>query len=299
MKNRRPRPATAWVLGSNGWTRGPAVARVSGHPTLSALPVSPSADRPLALVTGASAGIGRVFCDQLAAQGYDLILMARDAARLEQIAGELAGRHGIACEVFPADLAKDADIDRAVQRIAAEPRLTMLVNNAGFGTKGTLANTDRGRQEDMLRLHMMAPMRMSTAALPAMLAAKRGTIINVASVASWVTVPGGVNYSATKAYLRMFSEGLAQEVGPKGIVVQALCPGFTYSEFHDRAGVSRSSWPRWMWASSEMVVSASLAAAARGGPVVCVPGVQYKALVFLLKHFQWLMTPLRGRYRKD
>jgi short-subunit dehydrogenase len=132
-----------------------------------------------------------------------------------------------------------------------------------------------------------------------MIARKAGRIINVASVASWTTVPGGVNYSATKAYLRVFSEGLALELAGTGVRVQALCPGFTYSEFHDRAGVSRSAWPSWMWMSSEAVVDASLAQIAAGGPAVCVPGLQYKLLVFFLKHVQWLLTPLRGRYRKD
>jgi short-subunit dehydrogenase len=257
------------------------------------------AARPLALITGATAGIGRVFAERLAAQGYDLLLVARDGVRLAEFATDIASRHGVQAEGLAADLSQDADTDRLIARIQGDARLTMLVNNAGFGTKGTLAKTDVGAQDRMLRLHMLAPARMTQAALPGMIGRKMGRIINVASVASWTTVPGGVNYSATKAYLRMFSEGLALELGGTGVRVQALCPGFTYSEFHDRAGVSRSMFPAWMWMTSESVVDASLAQIAADGATVCVPGAQYKVMVFLLKYFQWVLSPLRGRYKKD
>jgi short-subunit dehydrogenase len=255
--------------------------------------------RPLAVVTGASAGIGKVFCQRLAARGYDLIVAARDAGRLESLKQELEGRHGTAVEVFPANLTIDTDVSLLAERITRSPRLALLVNNAGFGTRGTLADASPARQEDMLRLHTIAPMRLTQAALPVLLKNGRGAIVNVSSVASFLYSASNVNYCATKAYLTTFSEGLAAELAGTGVRVQALCPGFTHSEFHQRMEADKGEVPRWMWMSADRVVETSLRSLERGGPVVCIPGARYKVMVFLLRHTpRWVIgrvAALRAR----
>ena len=240
--------------------------------------------RALAVVTGASAGIGKEFCERLAARGYDLIVVARDAARLEALRHELEGRHGVAVDVFPADLTLDDDVSRLAGLIAGSTRLGLLVNNAGFGTRGSLADASPARQEAMLRLHTLAPMRLTQAALPLLLENKQGAIVNVSSVASFLYSAGNVNYCATKAYLTTFTEGLASELKGTGIRVQALCPGFTRSEFHQRMDVEVGNLPAWMWLSAAQVVETSLRSLERGGPVLCVPGIRYKLMVLLLRH---------------
>lgn len=234
--------------------------------------------RGIALVTGASAGIGREFCRQLAARGYDLIAVARDAGRLDAVAGELGSAHGVAVHVLPADLTRDADLNLVAGR-AADPGLAMLVNNAGFGTVGHLATASLGPQEAMLRLHVLAPMRLTRAALPGLLARGRGAVVNVSSVAGFIYSPGNVNYCASKAYLTTFTEGLALELAGTGVSAQALCPGFTHTEFHARMGPDARLRPQFMWMTAETVVAASLRQLDRGGPVVCVPGAWYKAIV--------------------
>jgi short-subunit dehydrogenase len=235
-----------------------------------------------ALVTGASAGIGREFCRQLAARGHDLVVVARDAARLDALAHELGSAHGVRVEVLSADLTRDEDVDRVAQRAATDPALAMLVNNAGFGTVGSLAAAPPEQQEAMLRLHVLAPMRLTRAALPGMLGRRRGAIINVSSVAGFLYSPGNVNYCASKAYLTSFTEGLALELSGTGVAAQALCPGFTHTEFHDRMGPDGAVRPRFMWLTAEEVVRASLRQIDRRGPVVCVPSLRYKLLVATL-----------------
>lgn len=239
--------------------------------------------RPLAVVTGASAGIGREFCERLAARGYDLIVVARDGGRLEALRQELEGRLGIVVEVFPADLTIDTDVSLLAERLTRSPGLALLVNNAGFGTRGALADASPALQEAMLRLHIVAPMRLTQAALPVLLRNGRGAIVNVSSVASFLHAASNVNYCATKAYLTTFSEGLAAELRGSGVRVQALCPGFTRSEFHHRMDVDVKEVPRWMWMSASRVVKTSLRNLERGGPAVCVPGLRYKLIVLLLR----------------
>jgi uncharacterized protein len=239
--------------------------------------------RSLAVVTGASAGIGREFCLQLASSKYDLLIVARDGNRLEALRQELEGRYGIAVEVFPADLTIDTDVSLLAERLARSPRLALLVNNAGFGTRGSLVDASPARQEAMLQLHVMAPMRLSQAALPVLLQNRRGAIVNVSSVASFAYAPENVNYCATKAYLTTFSEGLAAELEGSGVRVQALCPGFTRTEFHSRMEADAREIPDWMWMPAPNVVSTSLANLRRSGPVICVPGLRYKAMVMLLR----------------
>ncbi|HEX2251389.1 MAG TPA: SDR family oxidoreductase [Gemmatimonadales bacterium] len=261
--------------------------------------MSDPSTRPLALITGATAGIGREFCRQLAELGHDLLVVARDGNRLEGLRRELETRNDIAVDTFPADLTVDDDVSRLVGLIAASHRLELLVNNAGFGSRGTLANASPARQEAMLRLHVMTPMRLTQAVLPLLLQHGRGAIVNVSSVASFLYSAGNVNYCATKAYLTTFSEGLAAELRGTGVQAQALCPGFTRSEFHQRMEVDTSDIPAWLWLSAEKVVRSSLRSLGRGGPVVCIPGLRYKLLVSLVRHLPRGMIGQLSRLRSS
>jgi short-subunit dehydrogenase len=255
--------------------------------------------RPVALITGASAGLGREFATQLAGRGYDLVLVARDAERLGALAGELETRFDAHCEVLAADLRRDDDVSRVVARIDASA-LDLLVNNAGFGTRGALARAEREPQEDMLRVHVLAVHRLAQAAVQQMVPRGRGAIINVSSVASFLTSPGNVNYCATKAYQRLYAEGLSQEVARRGVYVQALCPGFTHTEFHARGAMDKARYPAWWWMRADRVVDASLRALERGGPVVVVPGLGYRLVTVVLRHLPpWLRWRLTGLYRRD
>jgi short-subunit dehydrogenase len=253
-----------------------------------------------ALVTGATAGIGAAFARQLGARGYDLVLVARDQARLGALATELRERHGVRAEVLVADLSGDEGVERVADRIAALPGLAVLVNNAGFGTVGALATLPAEVQEQMVRLHVLAPMRLTRAALPGLLARHAGAVVNVSSVASFLYAAGSVNYCATKAYLTTFSEGLGAELAGTGVQVQALCPGFTRTEFHQRIGPAAGHHPAWMWLTADAVVGASLAQLDRRGPVICVPGLHYKLLVAVVRLLpRRLIGVLTGRgYRR-
>ena len=238
-----------------------------------------------ALITGASAGIGAEFARQLAARGFDLVLVARRADRLTELAETLTATFKINCEVLAADLAHEAGVAAVEARIRTLDTLTVLVNNAGFGTLGKLVNADPARQQEMVALHVMAPMRLTQAALPGMKARQHGAIINVSSVAAYVRLRGNVNYTATKAYLNAFSEVLQSELLGSGVYVQALCPGFTHTEFHftpDFKDHKPLPYPEFMWKSAEEVVSASLDAIGNG-QVAFVPGVLYRSLVLALR----------------
>lgn len=259
-----------------------------------------TSSRPIAVVTGASAGLGKEFAAQLAASGYDLLLVARDGVRLAEIGTALSTRHGIVAEPFPCDLIKTDEVTRLCERLASDARIGVLVNNAGFGTKGRLATRPEREQMGMLDLHGQATMRLTQAALPGMIQRKQGRIIVVASVASFTASPGNVNYCATKAYQRVFCEGLAMELQGTGVAVQALCPGFTHTEFHDRAGIDKSvGIPAFMWLDADRVVRESLDAIFTDGPVVVVPGKRYQLIVLALRYLpQWVRRTLQGRYGK-
>ena len=237
----------------------------------------------LAAITGASAGIGSVFARKLAARGYDLLLIARRGDRLEQLGAELERAHQIRVETCAADLSVVEDMEGIAARLAAEPRLDLLVNNAGFGVKGRYWEAPLEDQLKMHRLHIGAILRLTRAALAAMVERGSGAIINVASVAGFTRSPGSVSYCATKAWLNAFTEGLYLDLKSAGspVVVQALCPGFTYSEFHDVAGVDRASIPKSFWLNAEDVVDASLAGLRRRQLFV-VPGWRYKLVVALV-----------------
>ncbi len=236
--------------------------------------------RGTALITGASSGIGAAYARALASLGYDLILVARREARLRELAQELEARHDIHAEVLPADLTTAEGISRVVEAIRACDELLFLVNNAGFGTKGFFFQTDVERQEAMVRIHVIAPLRLTHAALPAMVEARRGAIVNVASVAAFSPTAGHATYTGVKAFLVNFSEGLHEEVEEYGIRVQALCPGYTRTEFQKASGVPSKGIPDFLWLSPEAVVARSLYDL-EIGRVVSIPGWQYRLWVGL------------------
>ncbi len=242
-----------------------------------------AATRPVALITGASAGLGAVFARKLAARGYDLILNARRKDRLEKLCAEISAAHGVSCQTLVADIGDHSDLRKVEDAIHACDRFELLVNNAGFGTMGTFFKGNIDAQEQMIRVHMTATMRLSRAALDVMIPKRRGAIISTSSFAAFETNAGSVNYSASKAWINRFTEGLDLELGAldSPVKVQALCPGFTYTEFHDVIHMDRAKIPKWLWLSAESVVDASLEGLDRGQLIV-VPGSQYRLLrVFL------------------
>ncbi len=237
----------------------------------------------IALVTGASSGIGAEFARQLAARRYDLILVARRRERLEKLAAELAAAHGIHAEVLAADLTVDAELRQVEERIARDGGIDLLVNNAGLGVSGRFWETASEAQDFLHRLHVMATMRLTHAALPGMIARNSGAIISVSSVAGFLPAAISSTYGSTKAWINAFTQGLYLELKSKGsaVRVQALCPGFTYTEFHDVARVDRRVIPARLWMKAVDVVAASLRGLERGKLFV-VPGWRYKLVVWLV-----------------
>jgi short-subunit dehydrogenase len=203
---------------------------------------------------------------------------------LAELAAELADAHQTQVEVLAADLAAGKDLEAAAARIANEPRLALLINNAGFGTKGRFWEASLESQEQMHKLHVMATVRLTHAALGNMVPRDLGGIINVASVSAFVRNAGSVSYSATKAWMAAFTEGLYLELTGmrSNVVVQALCPGFTYSEFHDTMAISRQrlAGPKF-WMRAEVVVDASLDGLRRHKLFV-IPGWRYRVLTAIL-----------------
>lgn len=243
-----------------------------------------SAESPgTALITGASSGIGAAFARNLAAQGYNLMLVARRETRLTALAAELEQRHAITAEIIVADLATPVGVLDVEQRIINCASLTMLINNAGTGTIGSFAESHLDSQLAVMRLHMTASVRLIHAALPDMITRRHGAIINVASIGAFLPSAGNVTYNATKTFLVSFSAALADELHNTGIFVQALCPGFTATEFHDRLGVNCAAIPRWLWMASDDVAAGSLRAL-KHGSVVYVPGIGNRALIALFRN---------------
>ncbi len=250
---------------------------------------------PLALITGASSGIGMTFARRLAREGYRLILVARRRDRLESLARELGG-----AEVLAADLIDEDGLRAVESRIHAAGDLELLVNNAGFGTKGSFFDAPVESQVAMHRLHVMATLRLTHAALRGMVERDRGAIIQVSSVAGFAQSPGNASYCATKAWMNAFTEGIDLDLRSRGsrVTVQALCPGYTVSEFHDVMGVRRETIPASLWMRAEDVVDASLRGLARGR-VFVVPGRTYRLLVAAVRFLpRRMLTVLAVRYAR-
>jgi short-subunit dehydrogenase len=241
--------------------------------------------RGSACITGASSGIGAAFADRFAAQGLDLILVGRRQEKLQAVADTIAARHGVEAQVVIAELAADDELARLCERVGALAQIEVLVNNAGFGAGA--ARFDEGdfaTHEAMLKVHALATMRLTHAALPAMIANGRGSIVNVASLAGFYPFPRHVMYASTKAFVTFFSEALSLELHGTGVRVQALCPGFTRTDFHTRMGLDPAQVYRdrglLRAMTPEEVVDASLRGLARD-EVICVPGFNNRLAALL------------------
>ena len=232
-----------------------------------------------ALVTGATSGIGLAYVHELAERGYDLVLVARNEDRLEEIASEISIRRGVTVEVLSADLSVRSNIDRVAQR-SSRSDIDLVVNNAGFGLNKSFTSSSVDDEQAMLDVLVTAVMRITHAALPGMLERNRGGIINVSSVASWLA---SGTYSAAKSWVTTFSESLATEHKKSNVHVLAVCPGFTRTEFQQRAGMETETIPKWMWLDVQHVVKKSLRDFGAQRPV-SVAGTQYKALSLVAQY---------------
>jgi short-subunit dehydrogenase len=228
---------------------------------------------PTAIITGATAGIGAAFARRLAADGFSLVLVARDRERLAASTAELHRRYGVEVEALPADLSLNEGIEAVEERITAG--VDLLVNNAGFGHRGAFLDVPVADDVRMLRVHCEAVLRLTRAALPYMVAKGRGAVVNVASVAAFFTRG---TYSASKAWVVNFSESAAGELARSGVRVMALCPGFVRTEFHQRAHMDVSGMPGFLWLSAERVVDDAMRDLARGARV-SIPSLRYKVIV--------------------
>jgi short-subunit dehydrogenase len=260
----------------------------------------------MALITGASSGIGAAFARRLAALHYDLILVSRREERLAALADELESMHlggagpamagqqpgeagdagaGIVIRCLAVDLSEPEGVRRVEQEVASLPALNLLISSAGFGARGDFAESDIRRQNEMIQLHVVAATRLTRAVLPGMLRRGQGGIVNVASLAAFAALPGDAVYNATKAYLVSFTRTLHEELRGSGVRVQALCPGFTRTELHSAQQLPESELariPAFLWSSADEVVDASLRALAQDR-VICVPGWKNRAILMLAR----------------
>ncbi len=233
-----------------------------------------------ALVTGATAGIGNAFARLLARQGFDLVLVARDEPRLLRVADELRATYGIAVEPFRADLSRYDECAWVEQRLAdAQRPIDVLVNNAGYTVDQRFATGDLLAEQAMFDVLTRAVMRLSHAAVRPMMARRSGVIINVSSVAGWIPQS---TYGAAKSYVTAFSRALRREVRRSGVKVSALCPGYTATEFHQRANYAMGRVPRFMVLDADAVVAQAWRDAQRGR-ALSIPGGVYRVTRFLLR----------------
>ncbi|MFE9558608.1 SDR family NAD(P)-dependent oxidoreductase [Streptomyces sp. NPDC006692] len=246
------------------------------------------------LITGATSGIGAAFTHRFAGLGCGLVLVARDEERLRRTAKELRTRYGVPVEVLAADLVDPLECRRVEERLgsAGDP-VDVLVNNAGFGLSAPFPHSPVDDEERMLDLLVRAPLRLTHAAVPGMTARRRGVILNVSSVAG--LLPTGT-YGAAKAWLTAFSESLRVDLAPQGVRVLALVPGFTRTEFQQRAGMDVTSLPAWAWLDAEKVVEQALKDLRRRRPV-SITGLQYKAYAFAVRHVPRTVAARMARSR--
>jgi len=230
-----------------------------------------------ALVTGATVGIGESFTRLLASKGYNIALVARDEVRLHERAAGLREKYGIQTFVLSADLATKSGV-KSVEKYIQSYEIEVLINNAGFGINKAFTVSNLGDEQDLLNVLVRAPMRLMHVILPGMKERKSGTIINVSSVAGFIA---GGTYSAAKSYLTVLSESLNTELKGTGVIVSALCPGFTRTEFHQRGRMKMKGLPSFMWLNADKLVAQSWKDAQAHQPV-SVPGWQYKLLVAII-----------------
>lgn len=239
-----------------------------------------------AVVSGATSGIGAEFARRLARQGYSLVLHGRREEQLGELAAELRQEHSVDCRIVISDFTEVEGIELLVQALRDCPKLAILVNNAGYGDPGLVQERSLQSMLEMLRVHDEAAVRLTHAAVPLLLANGRGAVVNIASVAAYLPGRGNVMYYATKAFLNAFSRALASDLVGTGIAVQSLCPGFTYTDFHDpgrRSEMDRSRVPRWMWMDVSDVVDCSLRRLGRGR-VIVIPGIVNRIFAWIGGH---------------
>ena len=253
-------------------------------------------ERPLAVITGASTGLGRSYAQQLAAQGHDLFVVARRGELLNALKTEIESQHPVKVEVYTADMADPAQLLQLVEKVRQLPRIDYLVNNAGFGLKKSFPNVDIEAEIDMIRVHCEAVVRLCQAALVGMCERKSGNIINVASLASFLYGPAAESYCGTKAFLRYFSLCLQEDVRQYGVKVQALCPGFVHTEFHvaeTMKGFDKGAFPKFAWLDCDRVVRDSLRAIQKKRHrVVVIPSLRYKVMLVLYRAFMPIVAPI-------
>jgi short-subunit dehydrogenase len=246
---------------------------------------------PTALITGATAGLGAAFARRLAADGFTLVLVARDESRLAETADRLKLRYGVSVEVLPADLATEDGLSRVEAR--CREGVDLLVNNAGFTLLGRFPDNPVAEELRMLKVHCEAVLRLTLAALPGMKERRRGAVINLASVAGFFA---SSSYGASKAYVINFSESAAAGARSDNVKVMALCPGYVRTEFHQRASMDMSGTPGFMWLDADRVVGEALRDLALG-KWVSVPSLRYKAVVAAGKLFpRRLVSELSARF---
>ena len=229
----------------------------------------------IALITGATAGIGAQYARLLAKEGFDLILVARNKNRLASTAKSLNKEFGVKVEILPADLTKPVLLEKVRKRLSDSRKpIEVLINNAGFGINKSFLVSNLSDEQGLLDVLVTAPMRLTHAVLPIMKERNSGTIVNVSSVASWIA---GGSYSAAKSYLTVLTESLHTELRSTKVKISALCPGFTRTEFHERGRMKMNGLPNFMWLSAEEVVGKSWRDV-NAGKVISIPGWQYLIL---------------------
>lgn len=255
----------------------------------------------LALVTGPTSGIGRAFANELASRGWDLVLVARDTARLEEVAEELRTRFGRQAEVLTADLSVRDDVTRVAERLEDESApVEMLINNAGFGIHASLLDRDVSLQVRAMDVMCLAVLILSGAAGRAMSARGHGSIINIGSSSGIITTG---NYSAVKAWVNTYTEGLANELRHSGVKVTAVLPGWVHTEFHERAGINASKLPDVVWVDAEELVREALDDNEKG-KVLSVPSTRWNVAVWVGRHLprsgiRWLSRKLSNSRKNE
>jgi uncharacterized protein len=257
-----------------------------------------------ALVTGATAGIGAAFVRALAGQGYALVIVARDATRLELVAEQTRRTASVLVEVLPADLTTESGREEVADRLQDPARpVDLLVNSAGLSLNTSFLRSTPQKEHQLLSLNVEAVMRLTLAALPAMVERRCGEVINVSSVSGFGAAMPGSTYPASKAWVTNFTESVALSVQRFGVRVMALCPGYVRTEFHQRAGIDMSKTPKWMWLDADRVVRDALRDLRRG-KLVSIPNWKYKVAAFGLRHLprrllHRVARDTRGRIGRD
>ena len=247
-----------------------------------------------ALITGASSGIGLAFAERLAAEHHNLILVARNRDRLERVAAVLSSSHGVNVDVLDIDLSHRDQVDLVGDRLSdSNNSVDFLVNNAGFGIRESFIGGNLDAEQQMIDVMVTATMRLSHAVLPGMVKRNSGAVINISSIAGWMT---SGTYSAAKAWVTTFTEGLSHELAGTGVSATAVCPGLTHTEFHSRAEMDVSNAPDWLWLDVNEVVDRALHDSRRGRPI-SVAGRHYQAISLPIRYWRAAQRRAEGALR--